>query len=1033
MTTRIRAVLISVAASTLAVVGYVPDAGAKAHSCPRPEVTIEAVITQVDRTDNPGDADYNFFLRPLIPKGARSALGDDIGETPAFPAAMWSGVPERLIPSGGAASPFSFPYNAAATTSFLDTFWDPICVTDGPLLWGGNWLQDRIAGVMPVVSRKYPTTASILGVTVNLTTKPLYEERKATFDKIAKSKSDVTNFSPQCTACVKSLGAELTCKIDLHPQNKLHSCPAFFSCPACVWDLRRLHGDPKLEDAQADELSHYTPKAEIFIADSKTCGFGGCSDDFNYSLGAAMDVLGVHRDANLAVIEGKAETSSVYCKEFRWDGTNWEKTPPAGLCGKHVLVTGRVTYDEMHQGRPEIHPMSRILVAHEKGVYTAGAFIDGSSVGDPLPASYNYRTAEDFGSKNMPATVVLPLQQIAAAMGSKPAPAPFAQDWIARCAVRTGWRQNAKEALDESWRECTDSKIDMAFGGTGGAAWAGEVHAQWQPVGVKFGMTATLQTPQGVIDDKPPTLDASTATLASDAHVKAGPKRGLKRWYLWKVETEAAVDSSTNVDVAWSWETPGMNVSPSPGPKPELGKKQSFSAWLSAPDAYSGKAKANLSLGNSTKTVVHDSRNFSVMAPWVKIKTADVKSTVVPAARGPASMLYTASLSANASGFCGAPKDFKYVWRRNGKLMSGRLLLTDVTSAGPIPVALKLGEEATYDVEVYDPWGVEFAHDTLVIKAPKLVAEVEATCPGGTEAKLHDIQVNKRSVTVHQQLLCKSTVLTAHASYTPAVGAAFSAPSGPCAYTWTELEQKRPGDKYATIPAAWLNPSQGQPATPRSRGRRGRGLPTAVAPTTAAITITPSSTQVEFLFLKTKTTVTDSYGSAPIVAEYEGTNDFSPPEELAKAANTVWTTTIGRHGPVPFDVVALTGRGFTDPNPIDMWFSGFANRVQRTRPGDSRGVAALRAEFALLRDFAIATEMAERVPADYGVGTAAEFTRIATRERAPRVSDKTTQARGRAESLKRLRADPATRDRFGGGRGQAEPATRGRPGSDRGR
>ena len=83
-----RKVLFGAALGSFALLLAPDRANAKAHDNPEGNVTVEGVITAVDATDNPGDADLNFYIRPLAP-GEQSAFPNTIDTPENFLDAFW--------------------------------------------------------------------------------------------------------------------------------------------------------------------------------------------------------------------------------------------------------------------------------------------------------------------------------------------------------------------------------------------------------------------------------------------------------------------------------------------------------------------------------------------------------------------------------------------------------------------------------------------------------------------------------------------------------------------------------------------------------------------------------------------------------------------------------------------------------------------------------------------------------------------------------------------------------------------------------
>ncbi|MBI3074342.1 MAG: hypothetical protein HYY84_19705 [Deltaproteobacteria bacterium] len=959
---------------------------------------VEAVITAVESTDNPGDSDYNFILRPVQP-------GDSYYPT-AFPK-----------------SPVSIAGSTAKVfiSDFLDTFW----ANGNAHGYFQDWVRSRL---------------------------------QPTLDKV---KSDGAKWSEQCKACAGSGGDGTGCWLmkkgscpggpcgELWPGGPNHPCKKLFSCRECLYDIWRLGGE---DSEYTDDLSHYTPKAEIFIGENSECTADNSPcNDIGSKLIKVMEGIGVKVSATDSADWFDVESLFFGCKEISWDGTKWVKDATSALsespCGKHVLLVGPVSFDGSHEGRPEIHPISAILIAREEKVvkalgtgktasltrrFSVGTFIDGSteSGGD---WSFNYRVG--YGAEYLPTKVQVALD----ILQGNPPPGKWSGEagsatyggWKSACA----WNQNAEHNLNGKVSEipqpssepklCPALQVDMNFGKPAGAAWAGEATVGWtrEDVDVTFAMKAKLETPGGIlatgsppfadppVSAPPPPKASATppktpekvpgpkipfvgslwpkldlvALLEPTCDVKFDPKKSTgwpRRWYRFKVETDATIDKKIDPKrVAWLFNTSRSDMKIDPAQPAEMKTgKQSFSVWLSvgsgasgqttvwdpwSPAPYIGRLDAKI-LGDG-KEIMAESADVVAAHPVVRLLAED--AAVSQTKKG---LVYTLSLKADARRFCG--KNWVYAWRKDGVPLAG------VTGTGPVKLTLAPGQAEKYEVVVKDEWGVETTGDARVVKAPSLVAELSKRCAAGAiEEKPFVLPagfpVPEGAANLTQEI-CRKVELMASVSEA-GLGAKFPKTNPKLKYYWSDLKYAAAStsNQSVAIPKAWLGPPwEKKKAIPGidvlMRKPPLGGSKPAAAPAKACgvgekpmigsttLVLTPPKDLQYFTFHATVTAV-DEWGRCAS-ASVAGSNDVTPPAKLAKAFSFLGKMIYGdKPMPEPDPCGGLCGgKPFTDP--ADRAFALLVGRASTAAKLGARGGALLRDAYERFRGTAIARVGMER-------------------------------------------------------------------------
>ena len=175
-------------------------------------------------------------------------------------------------------------------------------------------------------------------------------------DDILVDATKTATYGESCKACAGTGPTGTTCKVDAGKTYSAHPCPRLFACGACLNDIQRTasrtYHDPML--GFKFDLADLTVKAEIFVND-----LGSSWNDDNGTFREMKDDLGFPR-------------------------TTCNEGDPGTVCGHTVWVSGHIATDGVHDQRPELHPVSAMII--DRG-YTPnmvrklriGSFIDGST------------------------------------------------------------------------------------------------------------------------------------------------------------------------------------------------------------------------------------------------------------------------------------------------------------------------------------------------------------------------------------------------------------------------------------------------------------------------------------------------------------------------------------------------------------------------------------------------------------------------------------------------------------------------------
>jgi hypothetical protein len=314
-------------------------------------------------------------------------------------------------------------------------------------------------------------------------------------------------------------------------------------------------------------------------------------------------------------------------------------------------------------------------------------------------------------------------------------------------------------------------------------------------------------------------------------------------------------------------------------------------------------------------TVASESTALRAPRPMVRLKTTSANVGAGP--------VFTASLKAKASRFCGDEGALKYIWTKNGTRMSG------LTGPGPFEVSLKPGAQELYEVIVHDPWGVEVATDAIVVGAPALEVTVTPSCavrtttvtgglkglPGG---KNHDPMARE---------LCGAVKLTATAIDEGGVGAKWTGTvPASLTYEWSDLQyqEDEAHAKWEPIPTAWLKDAS-----------------------TAVLTIA-GPPQLRYLSFAGTLTVTDPKTGRKDIASFKTTNDVTTVQALESIVENLWRAARpGKLLPNPEEKLARID------DPLERSAHALLRRLKNAKSSDEATVTKLRTSVNAFRRYVV--------------------------------------------------------------------------------
>ena len=946
----VRAALVGLVLVVAAVViGPNRGADAKATQFVRRVFDFEAVVTKVTVSDNPGDADFNFQLRPVDPTVDTGLLAPEVIQR----------APE-------------------STARYLYESWHPHA-TDW--VWAQSW-QDNLRFWFAGGFTLQPLRRSML--------------------------------SEQCRQCAGLPNDDAPiCEVT---DGEAHSCPELFSCRDCLYDMSRLTGE---------NLNRFVIEAELF--------FGDEWDDLN------VQTLITGRALNIGwwgLASGSASGGDA-CVERGWDPVRgeWYNTAPAdSICGKRVLISGWATAEEMHQAKPEIHPISSIIVdwtyGSDAGLYTVGAFIDGSHDG-PGIWQFNYR--DHFDPRDYPYTYQRPdrveldlagLQGEPPRAGSVGSPLSGATEyWTSECRVEPDVVFNTPhvEQVPHNGR-CPTLLIGMNRDDPRGAAWIAQVHEQWSQSGFSLKLAATLDTPGGTLPVGPPpplpgqspavqlqvtgiagpTAQAAPAAgatqlmtmlpLAACAITPELPRKPfepappLRRWYTWTLDItgekplgvvpELRLESIPSGAVSFGTVQDVPDIE-----QATFHRRVPLTMGVSERSPlYSAQVRVALAATSvaTSKTEEFAWDTIQLVAPPPNVRLETRNPRVEPSAAGP---VYVVDVDAAAGGFCGEIERLKYEWRSHGgsetlaavvptkAQASGKVPLFTTPSApaaqGPhFQLSLRPGEAKTVAVVVSDEWGVERAVGAEVITAPLLAAQLDVGCgdgrPGAQEVRPELARGADSSFSPLPERpglpgsgqggvrYCRELWLVARAGER-GYGATFPTALNGLHYEWRDLmyQSAATGWQWEDIPDSWLG-------SPTTRDER-----------ITVRSVLPGTAEFGFYRFQASVTVTDALGRTA-TANLTGTNDVSAPTAVRKELETLWRS--ARPGaPLPLPDPCGGDCASTRPpaDPLRAEFAGLLHQVDRTK-GDYRSMLWLRSHLDALRQLVMAVETGDPRLSDAG-------------------------------------------------------------------
>lgn len=584
--------LLKRAACTLAVLAgsqlvLIAEADAKAKECASGPVLLHAVISTLYSEDNPGDTDYNFYLRPVTAEEKAKNL------FPNFPQKM----------------------------DLLDVHWKM------PSPCRDQWLDmvvfPPIRGVpkdkIPNRWKRWPWNRR---GTILLPT-------DVGSGDLPEAPINPDDYSPECKKCA---GPKQTKCEDIAKSQSTASayaenpCPKLFSCAECIYDMTRLAYPEasKHRGGAVDMLSMFTTKAEIFIRRNKE------DNDHNATLTQAFEAMGIREISRINGKDwgpwGKKGEGREYCSEIIYQDGKYSKKHNGYPCGKQVLFYGYVTYDIAHTMRPEIHPVHwMVMEGDSPEKYHVAHFIDGSKEEGSVPDwafpdwQFNYR--EGWGKQYMAPTQtfdLMLLQRITTPVGGlRP-----------RCHVLDLFNYEATAQIDRMGRSldlCPRRTINLNFDNEGGAAFVTTVKTGPRADDFRYQLNARLETPHGVLAENPPVVPLLTSDRC-ETRVKPGanPQR-LRRWYRWSLESDLTDSGSDSMRTTWTKSPDEIRFMPiSPGEIPR--GKSRFSAWFPATDSRtSGSVKETSSAATAT-TAVDRASGWRRETNWLKRSASDPTS-----------------------------------------------------------------------------------------------------------------------------------------------------------------------------------------------------------------------------------------------------------------------------------------------------------------------------------------------------------------------------------------------------------------------
>ena len=751
----------------------------------RPVRNVEAVITNVDMSDGPGDADVNIVLRPL-----------GLNEKSAFPK-------------------FVDKQNA------VDVFWRP----------GANALlkrlQDDLALIHLEQAKKLKTGNA-----------PELESLKML------SPSD---FSQECRDCAGIGPDGAGCK-PLEDAYASHPCPKFAACSACVYDVGRLTGTGlnhhlfKAEVFVNDKGSNSNDMNQTLMTAAQGLGVipGGTysfSEAYgkNYNAGGMYNEQAVCREFSWVNGAWQKQPGDICGQHVLVSGVAVEDEEHDDKLEIHPVTSILVA-----KGNKDYALGTFVDGSYDD--YVHYTFDYRSYFSD---YGYFSRAWRAYGA-NCPPGFLLGLEaayskclgkfkeykkwypkwatfEFAELQGSAPT-TPKGVAWESDCAVTPYettpqlFPLNAKVGAtfpggpDMKGRKlCDKTTFEMNNSHVEGAAWIGSVRAGWKSGDVSFKITsAKLDSPYGLLAAKDkygrPDLPAGAADIKAAkscaAPANAKGTKDLWRWYRWTLKTSGSFTNMGKVE--WSWTPSSKNMAVVKNLM-SAGGNQEVGLWMAVrgeapPLAYQGGASVKLfastpddlkKFGNGA--LAEETVSVDAPAPQVHIKASPATLKQVGK-----TITYETTVTATPLGYCGDSDKLVYKWNR---IRNGKPVLAP-QGKGPHKITLGIGDRETLELVATDAWGVQSAHDARVFEAPALTVAILSECakgqteelaqgnpPGGwSSASTFDKQPSEQR--------CNEVVLSADLSLSAGIGTTFPKESLDLAIDWTV--------EYATAPT-WTN------------------------------------------------------------------------------------------------------------------------------------------------------------------------------------------------------------------------------------
>jgi len=527
------------------------------------------------------------------------------------------------------------------------------------------------------------------------------------------------------------------------------------------------------------------------------------------------------------------------------------------------------------------------------------------------------------------------------------------QYWQPDCTVEPVLNFNALavEQADQPGR-CPMLLVGLDRSLDSGAAWMARVKAGWQQAGFSLRVAPHLDTPGGVLPAGPlpaplgasPTAQAASlpvptamlarpmpaarapaamkgvtaqapssqallivqavpmgqapCTVAPEQPVKPfGPASHLRRWYRWTLDVTGEVPPGVSPEL-WFTSVPygALTLGTAESvPVIETGmfhRRIPVELGVSERDGYSAQVRIAVAVPSQAGGLDEFIWNTYPLKPPRPSVLIALRNQRIEVSQADGRARYVADVEARASGFCGAPADWRYSWTTAGgpevlavtsgdvvakKLAKAPILRVKAPqvahalqpSAGPqTQIALLPGEAKTIAVVVTDQWKVEQAVDAVLVSAPMLDARLDIGC-GDTLAGPQ--QVGMESVSAPSGAKpCRALWLVARAA-DKSYGTDFPSKLEGLRFEWRDLKYQGAGTggQWKDIPAAWVSSVYSGDGSVEIRS------------------ITPLEANQAVGRIQGSVTVSDSLGRSA-TAHVVGANDVTPVQLLAERVKAAW-------------------------------------------------------------------------------------------------------------------------------------------------